>query len=175
MTTSYEKLKTTNEIQVNKLPSLSRTLIITLLLTSVISGCFSKDPPPAPATIINAEVLASDVINPDGDGRPSPIVVRLYELKSLGTFNAVEFFPLYNEETAILGDDMVYREEFSLIPGGKRLYNRTPTADTQYLAVIAAFRSIDQATWKAAVPIPAERVTNLIIQLDRSSVSIRAE
>ncbi len=160
---------------VNKLPSRSITLIIALLMTAVISGCFSKDPPPAPATIINAEVLASDVINPDGEGRPSPIVVRLYELKNLGTFNTIEFFPLYNEEAATLGDDLVYREEFSLIPGGKKLYTRTPAADTQYLAVIAAFRNIDQATWKAAVPIPAERITNLIIQLDRLSVSIRAE
>ena len=150
---------------VNKLPSRSITLIIVLLMTAVISGCFSKDPPAAPAapaTIINAEVLASDVINPDGEGRPSPIVVRLYELKNLGTFNTVEFFPLYNEEAATLGDDLVYREEFSLMPGGKKLYTRTPAADTQYLAVIAAFRNIDQATWKAAVPIPAERITNLI-------------
>lgn len=151
------------------------SLIFTLFIAAAVSGCFKKDPPPTPATIINAEVLASDEINPDGEGRPSPIVVRLYELKSLGTFNTIEFFPLYNEEAATLGGDLVYREEFSLIPGGKRLYTRTPEADTQYLAVIAAFRSIDQATWKAAVPIPAERVTNLIIQLDRLSVSIRAE
>ena len=159
----------------NKIPSRSITLISALLMTAVISGCFSKDPPAAPATIINAEVLASDVINPDGEGRPSPIVVRLYELKTLGTFNTVDFFPLYKDEAATLGDDLVYREEFSLIPGGKRLYNRTPAADTQYLAVIAAFRNIDQATWKAAVPIPVERITNLIIQLDRLSVSIRAK
>jgi type VI secretion system protein VasD len=162
---------------VNKLPSRSITLIIALLMTAVISGCswFQDDPPPTPATIINAEVLATDVINPDGEGRPSPIVVRLYELKNLGTFNTVEFFPLYNEEEDTLGDDLVYREEFSLIPGGKKLFTRTPAADTQYLAVIAAFRDIDQATWKAAVPIPVERVTNLVIQLDRLSVSIRAE
>lgn len=158
-----------------KLLSQSITLFIFLLTTSVISGCFSKDPPVAPATIINAEVLATEFINPDGEGRPSPIVVRLYELKTLGSFNAAGFFPLYNEEAATLGEDLVYREEFSLMPGGKRLYTRTPTADTQYLAVTAAFRSIDQAIWKGAVPIPVERITNLIIQLDKLSVSIRAE
>ena len=161
--------------KVNKTLSRSITLVFVLLMTAVISGCFKKDPPPAPATIINAEVLASDVINPDGEGRPSPIVVRIFELKSLGTFNTIEFFPLYNDEDATLGGDLVYREEFSLVPGGKKLYTRTPPEDTQYLAVIAAFRKIDQATWKAAVPIPAERVTNLIIQLDSLSVSIRAE
>ena len=159
----------------NRLPSRSITLVIALLTTTLISGCFGKDPPPKPATIISAEVLASELINPDGEGRPSPIVVRLYELKSLGTFNTIEFFSLYNEEAATLGDDLVYREEFSLMPGGKKLFNRTPAVDTQYLAVIAAFRNIDQAIWKAAVPIPAERVTNLIIQLDSLSVSIRAE
>ncbi len=146
-----------------------------LSITTVVGGCFSKDPPQAPATIINAEILASEAINPDGEGRPSPIVVRLYELKNLGTFNALGFFPLYNEEETALGEDLVYREEFSLVPGGKKLFTRTPSADTQFLAVIAAFRNIDQATWKAAVPIPAERITNLIVQLDRLSVSIRAE
>lgn len=159
----------------NTLPFRSITFVIALLMAALVSGCFSDDPPIAPATIINAEVLASDSINPDGEGRPSPIVVRLYELKSLGTFNTIDFFPLYNDETATLGDDLVYSEEFSLVPGGKKLFTRTPAADTQYLAVIAAFRSIDEATWKAAVPIPAERITNLIIQLDGISVSIRAE
>jgi type VI secretion system protein VasD len=150
------------------------TFFIFLLMTLLISACFSKDPP-APATIINAQILATETINPDGEGRSSPIVVRLYELKNLGTFNTTDFFPLYNEEAATFGNDLVYRKEFSMMPGGKKLYTRTPTADTQYLAVIAAFRNIDQATWKAAVPIPVERVTNLIIQLDRLSVSIRAE
>ena len=159
---------------VNKLISRSIIIFFAVAMTAVVSGCFKKDKP-APATIINAQVLASDVINPDVEGRPSPIVVRLYELKSLGTFNTIDFFPLYNQEAATLGGDLVYREEFSLIPGGKKLFTRTPAEDTQYLAVIAAFRDIDQATWKAAVPIPAERITNLIIQLDRLSVSIRAE
>lgn len=158
----------------NKILSQSITLFILLLMTSIFSGCSSKKPS-KPATIINAEVLTTDVINPDGEGRPSPIVVRLYELKTLGTFNTAEFFPLYNEEAATLGDDLVYREEFSLMPGGKKLFTRTPSADTQYLAVTAAFRNIDQAIWKGAVPIPVERITNLIIQLDRLSVSIRAE
>jgi type VI secretion system protein VasD len=162
---------------VNRQRQLSRsiTAFIFLSMTLLFSGCFSKDPPAAPATIINAQVLASAAINPDGEGRPSPIVVRLYELKNLGTFNTTDFFPLYNEEATTFGEDLVYREEFSMMPGGKKLYTRTPTADTQYLAVIAAFRDIDQATWKAAVPIPVERITNLIIQLDRLSVSIRAE
>ncbi len=159
----------------NKQLSRSITHFTFLLMTLLICACFSKDPPAAPATIINAQILATDVINPDGEGRSSPIVVRLYELKNLGAFNTADFFPLYNEEAATFGDDLIYREEFSMMPGGKKLYTRTPTADTQYLAVIAAFRNIDQATWKAAVPIPVERVTNLIIQLDRLSVSIRAE
>lgn len=159
----------------NKLLQQSITLFVFLLTTSVISGCFSKGPPQAPTTIINAEFLATDVINPDGEGRPSPIIVRIYELKNLGSFNAAGFFPLYNEEAATLGEDLVYHEEFSLMPGGKKLYTRTPTAETQYLAVAAAFRNIDQATWKGAVPIPVERITNLVIQLDRLSISIRAE
>ncbi len=159
----------------NTISRKSIIFFVVMLITAVISGCFSKDPPQAPATIINAEILASEAINPDGDGRPSPIVVRLYELKNLGTFNALGFFPLYNEEETALGEDLVYREEFSLVPGGKKLFTRTPSEDTQFLAVTAAFRNIDQATWKAAVPIPAERITNLIVQLDRLSVSIRAE
>jgi type VI secretion system VasD/TssJ family lipoprotein len=44
---------------------------------------------------INLKLTASDQLNPDLNGRPSPIVVRLFELKHPVTFENADFFSLY--------------------------------------------------------------------------------
>jgi type VI secretion system VasD/TssJ family lipoprotein len=44
---------------------------------------------------INLKLTGSDQLNPDLNGRPSPIVVRLFELKHPVTFENADFFSLY--------------------------------------------------------------------------------
>ena len=46
---------------------------------------------------------ASDV-NPDATGRPSPIVVRVYQLRADAAFAAADFFALFDEEQQTLED-----------------------------------------------------------------------
>jgi predicted component of type VI protein secretion system len=55
------------------------------LLALTIAGCFRKAPkPPPPPPPTKAAIVVSADVNPDSAGRPSPIVVRLYQLKEEG-------------------------------------------------------------------------------------------
>jgi len=139
----------------------------------LLSAC-SKDVKPPP-TNINVEIKAASSVNPDGSGRASPIVVRIYALKSLGKFNTTDFYSLYSGEQTALGADMVTREEFHLTPGGQKIYTREVSSQALYLGVIAAFRDIDNATWRSSIPLPTGRTTNFSVNLDTNTVSIRAE
>ncbi|HFD87257.1 MAG TPA: type VI secretion system lipoprotein TssJ, partial [Gammaproteobacteria bacterium] len=114
-------------------------------------------------------------VNPSISGRPSPVVVRLYELKSLAAFNAADFFTLYQNDSATLGGDLVKREEYVLRPGGQKIYSHEVPGETQYLAVIAAFRDIDQAVWKGSLPVPANRTTNITVHLNRVGLALEAQ
>ena len=84
---------------------------------------FAKAPPPpaaARAGSLAINIAASAGINPNTNNRPSPVVVRLYELKASAQFEAADFLSLYEKDQAVLGADIVTRDEFVLAPGEKK-------------------------------------------------------
>lgn len=123
-------------------------------------------------TEIDASIEASDELNPDMNGRPSPVVIRLYELKSLSAFNRADFFSLYEDDTAVLGDEMQTRDELLLTPKERRALKRELKPGTRYLAVLAAYRDLEHAQWRATFEAPLNKTTPVIIELAHLSVSI---
>ena len=140
------------------------------------AACASPPPPPPPPkpTIIQVAVDAQANVNPDSRGRPSPVVVRFYELKSLATFNDADFFSIYERDKETLGTDMLAREEFQLMPGDKRQFQRPTQPDTRYVGVVAAFRDLERAQWRATQVVPLHQTTPMVIKLDGSRVSLGA-
>lgn len=123
-------------------------------------------------THLDAKIEASSKVNPDDTGRASPIVLRIYELKSADTFQNTDFFSLYDKESATLGQDMNGREEVELQPGGSKTVKREVQPDTQYIGVMAAYRDIDQAHWRATYKLSPHKTNSVTIKLGRDSVSI---
>ena len=66
------------------------------------------------------------------------------------------------------------REELQLQPKENRKIERKLPAESRYIGVVASFRDLERATWRAAVAIPPEKVTNLTIRFDARSVGITA-
>src|SRR5262249_4377528 len=61
----------------------------------VVAGC-ARGPKPTP---IGVTLNADAGINPNDEGKSSPVVVRLYELKGLKAFNNASFFDIMDDET----------------------------------------------------------------------------
>jgi type VI secretion system protein VasD len=138
------------------------------------TACAKPPPPPPKPTVIQVSIEAQANVNPDSRGRPSPIVIRFYELKSLATFNAADFFSLYERDKETLGADVLAREEFQLLPGDKRQFQRPTQADTRFVAVVAAFRDLERAQWRAASAVALNQITPVVIKLDGSKISAGA-
>ena len=136
----------------------------------LLVACASPPKPPPPPTIVQASVEALANVNPDARGRPSPVVVKFYELKSLAVFDSADFFSLFERDREILGAELVAREEFQLVPGAKRTFERTLQPDTRYLGVVAAFRDLERSTWRATVPVAPNKTVPLTIKLDAQNV-----
>ena len=83
------------------------------LVAVLIASCASAPTP----TEITGVVQASATVNPSVSKRPSPLLVRVYELKSATAFNSADFVSLYQRDQTELGAEMVSREEFMLNPG----------------------------------------------------------
>ena len=123
------------------------------LLSGLIAGLVACASPPPPPTVVAATLQATAKANPDAHNRPSPVVVRLYELKSSAAFDAADFLSLYERDQATLGAEMGAREEFTLRPGESKLWEKTVGADVRFIGVIAAFRNIERARWKTLIPV----------------------
>jgi type VI secretion system protein VasD len=128
--------------------------------------------PPKPSVAEMSFVVGSD-INPDLTGRPSPVIVRTYELKSATVFNSSDFFAMFDRDKEVLGGDLVARDEWALTPGNSRQALKNLQRDTRYVGVVAAFRDLDRARWRATTFVYPNQITRMEIKLDRNEVNIR--
>lgn len=131
------------------------------------AGCSSA---PKMASLAGS-IQASSDLNPSVSQRPSPLLLRVYELKTAAGFNQADFMALYQSDTATLGADMVSREEFTLQPGETRPYNKQLGPETRFLAVFAGFRNLEKARWRVAVPVEAGRAQKVLIRAEALSVA----
>lgn len=99
-------------------------------------------------TKLDITMSATGDVNPNEQGQASPIMVRMYELKSDKTFKQADFSALQNNDKTTLGADLLVKDEFILRPNGSRTIRRTSYADTTAIGVIAAYRDKPHATWR---------------------------
>lgn len=138
-----------------------------LLIIAVLTGCSWMNPY-SDVTKVNIRLNGSDYLNPDLRGRPSPIVVRIYELKNAVNFMNADFFSLYNDAKNVLGEDLVAVEEMELTPR-KRIHLRYRVAETsQYVGIVAAYRDLSSADWRYIVKtVPKEKLyVNVVLTSD---------
>jgi type VI secretion system protein VasD len=142
-----------------------------------LAGCgmFSKAPPPPPVappkpSTLSINIVTSASINPDARKRPSPVVVRVYELKSAAQFDSADFVSLYEKDQALLGADIVVRDEFVLQPGETKTINKLLAADTKFIGVMAAFRELERARWRGLVALVPGKNNAVTVSLDGIAV-----
>jgi type VI secretion system protein VasD len=107
--------------------------------------------------LLKGSIKAEPSVNPDRGGRPSPIVVRVYELKGIAAFNNADFFSLFDKEQEALSGELVGREEYQMQPGETRQYSRQLQPDTKFIGVVGAFRDLDQSRWRQTAPVPTTK------------------
>jgi len=138
------------------------------LVIGPLGGCKTAPPPVAS---VSGSITAVAGLNPSVTQRPSPLRLRLYELKSPTAFNQADFMALYQSDQATLGPDLVAREEMMLQPGEARPYAKQLAPDTRFIGVVAFYRDLERATWRVVVPVQAGKAQTLQIRADSLAVS----
>ncbi|MBK6850566.1 MAG: type VI secretion system lipoprotein TssJ [Burkholderiales bacterium] len=157
------------------LSALSR--VAGLIAAATLVACSSAPPlpklvfTPPPARLATA-ITATPQVNPDARKRPSPVLVRVYELKADTAFNNADFMSLYQGDSATLAADIVYREEFMLQPGETRKLDRLLDEKSRFVAVVAAYRDIEKARWRAITPLAAGSSQQAKVTVDALTVSV---
>ena len=138
------------------------------LLVLMLASCATKPPP---STEVTGTLQAAANVNPSASKRPSPLLVRVYELKSATAFNNADFVSLYQRDQAELGTEMVGREEVILNPGDSRPMNKLTAPETRFVGVFAAYRDLDHAKWRSVVAIQPGQKQRILINAEELSIS----
>jgi type VI secretion system protein VasD len=161
-----------------------RHLLVSALLLIAASSACAKAPPPAalpPITIAapaetktkSAMTLtASADTNPDATGRPSPVVVRVYQLKTDAAFKGADFFALYDDDQKVLGQELISRDEYVLAPSDRKTIDVAVSRDTRFVGALAAFRDIRNAEWRGLVVAAPRMGLNVKIERARIVLSV---
>jgi len=140
-----------------------------LTMLVLLAGCSSLSPY-SKVTKINLKLTGSDQLNPDLNGRPSPIVVRLFELKHPVTFENADFFSLYERAKESLNPDLVASEELELRPGETGEMKLKGEEGSLYVGALAAYRDFPDTQWRHTVQITPLEVTEVDLTLDQTGI-----
>ncbi len=123
-------------------------------------------------------VEATSGVNPDTSLRPSPIKVRIYELKDPGSFAEADYFSLDTTDKVTLAADMLAKDEFILRPGESRTIERKSNAQTTAIGVLAGYRDLPNSTWRVIYKLkeaPAASWMRVLLPANRAELSIQLQ
>lgn len=146
-------------------------MLSALLLSSVISGCSMMNFIVSPSTTLN--FVAAKNLNPDMQSRPSPVVVKVFELASRGPIETADFFSLYSDYEEILGPELLNKEELVFNPGQELSYQRQLNRNTRFVAVLVAYQDIENSRWRDVIEVNPKGYDDYSVYLEKLSVFIR--
>jgi len=153
-------------------------LVVALVAVLIMTGCgkaplppivIAPPPKPVPSALT---IAASADTNPDATGRPSPVVVRVYQLKGDAAFSGAEFFPLFDDDQKVLGPELISREEYVLAPAEQRIVEVAVSDDARFVGAVAAFRDIRNSEWRVLVPTGRKGMMTVAVERARVVLSM---
>jgi type VI secretion system protein VasD len=160
-------------------------MVVAGVAACLASGCGKKAPEPVPPALTIAAaadadarvkspmtIAASADTNPDGTGRPSPIVLRVYQLRTDAAFTSADFFALYDDDQKVLGQELISRDEYTLAPSERRVIDVAVSGDTRFVGAIAAFRDIRNAQWRVAVAAVPQKAMTVAVERARVVLTV---
>lgn len=148
--------------------SLSR-LIVVALSCQLLSACNALSPY-SDLTKLDLSLNASEQLNPDLHGRPSPLVLQLVELSHATAFEQADYFTLQQHPIPLLAPDLLAAEELELRPGEQRALKLALQPQTRYLGVVASYRDLANTQWRITVDLQQRQKNSAQLQLGASGV-----
>ena len=159
-------------------------LLVLLAGAALATACAKAAPPPPaapappPLTIAappDAKVRLPMVLtaaadaNPNGRAIPQPIVVRVYQLRSDQAFLKADQLELFDDETKVLGAELIGRTEYLLAPSERQTHEINFAGEAVYVGVAAGFFDIRNAQWRQVLFTPRQGMT---VAVERARVTV---
>lgn len=123
-------------------------------------ACSSSTPvvvqPPKSCTlqVVGMTIIASPKINPEEDGSPRPVQLRLYQLKTDTRLLNASFDQIWKDDKGTLQDDLVKVDEFPVYPDTRTEVKFERDQNALFVVGVALFRSPKGRNWWTEFELP---------------------
>jgi type VI secretion system protein VasD len=142
----------------SKLFALGAVLLTLASCTSVntkVGGLLDLD------TDLKLSFIVEKNVNPDDSKVSSPVIVRMYELKSTKAFDNANFIDLYERDSEILGKTMITEQALKPIqPNEDSTAKFVLSKGTKYIGLYAEFLQYEDAKYKVIIPVAETNVVS---------------
>jgi type VI secretion system protein VasD len=123
------------------------------------SGCGGpaaepKAPEPCDVQVVTLGIFAADNINPNENGNPRPVVVRLYQLKNEVRLENARYDDVLLDDKKALEDDILKVDEVEVFPNDFVEVKFERLKPASHLAGVALFHSPKGNSWKTFYEFP---------------------
>jgi len=147
-----------NKFNISKLltlVALALTLASCSSVNSKVGGLLDLD------TDLKLRFVVDESVNPDDSKISSPLIVRMYELKSVKAFENANFIDLYERDAEVLGKTMITEQSLKPIqPSEDRTAQFVLSKGTKYIGLYAEFLQYENAKYKVIIPVAETNVVS---------------
>lgn len=123
--------------------SISLSLLLSLISCTAPNAKFS--------------LRSAHYLNPDLNGRASPVVVTIYQLKKARRFMRASYEQLNTNSSAILGSTLIDKHTVILQPRHRQQLKILIDKNTRYFGFLAAYRELAESKWHQVIKLPLNK------------------
>jgi type VI secretion system protein VasD len=144
-----------------------------LLLLSAVSLAPSCAPPLKPPAVLNLTMVGGAGQNADPTGKAAPVAIKVYQLTSTAQFKHSDWTALTENEAATLNrHEAAPSQQFVVAPGERQTQTLDLRNGVTAVGIIALYRDIDHAQWRASVPVADSGPTNLTLYIGTLAIRL---
>jgi type VI secretion system protein VasD len=120
-------------------------------------------------------ISASADINPDIAGRPSSVIVRVYQLTNKINFENASYDALFESNHNALGTEYIGLDEYLIDPNSKKEVELQISENAKYIGIVVGYRSTDMVTWRTVKALPENsfwKSSGIEIKVSKLSVRV---
>jgi type VI secretion system protein VasD len=147
-----------------------RQLLLLLPAALLLARCASPAGLPA---VLCLTMKGGTGKNADPTGKAAPVAIKVYQRTSTAKFKRSDWAALTENEAKTLGPDAAGpSQQFVVAPGETQNQTINLKSDVSAVGIIALYRDIDHAQWRATAPVADSGPTNLMLHIGRLAITL---
>lgn len=146
--------------------------ILTFIFFIAAAGCATA---PDRAVPLQLDIEVAADANPDDRGRPSPVVLSIFELVQPERFNRCTYLSLLATPHKCLHEDLLgTHRTLAVAPGTQRIIELAAAPGSRHIGVVAEFVQFADAKNRINAPLSPTRSNRVKLRIDSRGIVMRS-